>query len=265
MYNQDLVNTLPTNIVGNNHNVPANSGVSYQSSPSTQGSNDYNSSNDDKKNNAITLTYNGVDFRLIPTTSCQGSPIGSGVSLLPDSQGHFTILNLTSFTGTLYVSASKSSSKASLPVSTSVSPTPFGTNQDGGQFTTPFSATPPRSFHQHPNITPSHNADNSYFHHHNALGNKNNEQQSLSLSSSVQVVDEEDNDSPTPSSFNNMRGCDFGDVHVPSSSSFVPPGQQQLSFEKKTTTKHQKKRGRPLGKKNKAAKKVRVCFRFHSV
>ena len=63
--------------------------------------------------NAITLSFNGVDFRLIPsdesgtgTGTGTGSESSSSISMVNDSSGKFTVMNLKSFTGSLIVSSS---------------------------------------------------------------------------------------------------------------------------------------------------------------
>lgn len=52
--------------------------------------------------NAVTLTFNGVTFRLTPTLPT-GSEGHTNLSILPNCMGEFTRINLTSFTGTLCV------------------------------------------------------------------------------------------------------------------------------------------------------------------
>ena len=59
--------------------------------------------------NAITLSFNGVDFRLIPSDESgtgSGSESSSSISMVNDSSGKFTVMNLKSFTGSLIVSSS---------------------------------------------------------------------------------------------------------------------------------------------------------------
>ncbi len=55
--------------------------------------------------NFITLTFNGVDFRLVPSSASSSAPTDDtpGLSLIPNSGGKFTAIQLNSFTGTLYV------------------------------------------------------------------------------------------------------------------------------------------------------------------
>lgn len=56
--------------------------------------------------NFITLTFNGVDFRLVPSSTSSSAPMDDtpcGLSLIPNSGGKFTAIQLNSFTGTLYV------------------------------------------------------------------------------------------------------------------------------------------------------------------
>lgn len=67
----------------------------------------------DHSPNSISLSFNGVDFRLIPTNDIQDSPKDNddsiiapscSISMVPDSNGKFTMIQMNSFTGTLYVS-----------------------------------------------------------------------------------------------------------------------------------------------------------------
>jgi len=68
----------------------------------------------DNNHNAITLTFQGVDFCLVPSavpTSGKDNIFddedsGCGITLVPDQSGTFTKVHLTSFTGTLCVSSS---------------------------------------------------------------------------------------------------------------------------------------------------------------
>lgn len=50
--------------------------------------------------NVITLTFNGVDFNLVPSNN----DTSAGISLSANSSGEFTTINLQSFTGSLIVS-----------------------------------------------------------------------------------------------------------------------------------------------------------------
>jgi len=61
-------------------------------------------SNDAMNNNAITLTFNGVDFRLVPTNKTNSS--GNGGISMNSANGTFTTINLEDFTGKLIVSSS---------------------------------------------------------------------------------------------------------------------------------------------------------------
>ena len=63
--------------------------------------------------NSISLTFNGVDFRLVPSNETQHSPKNNddsivasscSISMAPNSNGQFTMIQLNSFSGTLYVS-----------------------------------------------------------------------------------------------------------------------------------------------------------------
>ena len=57
--------------------------------------------------NAVTLSFNGVDFRLIPSSNNENNNANaSGISMVPNTNGKFTMINLASFTGSLIVSAS---------------------------------------------------------------------------------------------------------------------------------------------------------------
>ncbi len=59
----------------------------------------------DANNNAITLTFNGVDFRLVPNVSARNDCSSSSISMT-NTNGKFTSIQLESFTGSLIVSAS---------------------------------------------------------------------------------------------------------------------------------------------------------------
>ena len=58
-------------------------------------------------NNSFTLSFNGVDFRLIPSQKNSinsQNDAKSSVSVLQNADGQFTMIKLQSFSGTLYVS-----------------------------------------------------------------------------------------------------------------------------------------------------------------
>lgn len=58
-------------------------------------------------NNSFTLSFNGVDFRLVPTQNNNNKNSQndkSGVSVLQNADGQFSMIKLQSFSGTLYVS-----------------------------------------------------------------------------------------------------------------------------------------------------------------
>lgn len=63
--------------------------------------------------NFITLTFNGVDFRLVPNTNVTSTDDATdnccGVTLMPNSGGKYTAIQLNSFTGTLFVSENHNS------------------------------------------------------------------------------------------------------------------------------------------------------------
>eukprot|EP00559_Dactyliosolen_fragilissimus_P002868 CAMPEP_0184859728 /NCGR_PEP_ID=MMETSP0580-20130426/4719_1 /TAXON_ID=1118495 /ORGANISM="Dactyliosolen fragilissimus" /LENGTH=120 /DNA_ID=CAMNT_0027356527 /DNA_START=126 /DNA_END=484 /DNA_ORIENTATION=+ len=59
--------------------------------------------------NAITLSFGGVDFRLIPSSSSSSLSKNfnlSSVSMIPNADGDFTAMSLLNFSGTLLVSPS---------------------------------------------------------------------------------------------------------------------------------------------------------------
>ena len=63
--------------------------------------------------NAITLSFNGVDFKLVPSAqNTAGGDAGTSactsISTMSNGNGNFTVLNLNSFTGSLIVSESSS-------------------------------------------------------------------------------------------------------------------------------------------------------------
>jgi hypothetical protein len=63
--------------------------------------------------NTITLSFNGVDFRLIPDPQASDAPALSSkskqITIMPDCQsGEYQGIKLSSFTGTLFISSSPS-------------------------------------------------------------------------------------------------------------------------------------------------------------
>lgn len=82
-------------------------------------------SNNDITSNAITLTFNGVDFRLVPTHKTNYS--GNGTISMNGANGTFTTINLEDFSGQLIVSSSAATNSYLLSGATAAKPVSVNT------------------------------------------------------------------------------------------------------------------------------------------